>query len=384
MMSTLTARTPTRPALLAAALCGTATAIAIAASGLAWRAKQADLNSHWAQAQSVPTVSLATITMGQGGRTDLPGTVQPFQQAQIYARVSGYLKDWKVDIGSPVAAGETLAVIDTPDLDQQIAQARGDLAVARANARLAALTARRWGALQATGAVSQQVIDEKAGESDARQAAVNAAIGRLRSIEALAAYKRVASPFKGIVTARKTDIGALIDAGSNGKELFEVADLSRLRIYAQVPQKLASGLTVGESVDFTLPETPGQIGHATITAISHALDPRTRTMLVQLQAANPRGAISAGAYCTLTFPTAGVASALRIPATALMSSDTGSQVAILTPGNVVRLKHVELGRDYGNAVDVVAGLARGDRLIDSPPETLRDGDHVRVGTGSGA
>jgi RND family efflux transporter MFP subunit len=381
-MTTLPARTPEHRTLLATGIGGAALAIVVATSGFVWRAHQLRGNAQWAQAQSVPTVSLAKIQTGQASHTDLPATVQPFQKAQIYARVSGYLKSWQVDIGAPVRAGQTLAVVDAPDLDQQLAQARGDLGVARANARLADLTAQRWKALQATGAVSQQVIDEKAGESDAKRAAVNAALGRLRSIEALAAYKRITSPFDGIVTARKTDIGALIDAGSNGKELFEISDLSRLRIYAQVPQVLASRLTVGQQVDVTLPETPGQTGHATITAISHALDPRTRTMLIQLQAPNPAGAIGAGAYCTLTFQQTGVAGAMRIPATALVSSDAGSQVAVLGPGDVVRIVRVQLGRDYGNAVDVVAGLMPGDRVIDSPPETLRNGDHVRLSTGA--
>lgn len=156
-----------------------------------------------------------------------------------------------------------------------------------------------------------------------------------------------------------------------------------MRIYAQVPQILASGLAVGQKVDFTLPENPEDTGHATITAISHALDPRTRTMLVQLQAPNPGSAINAGAYCTLIFSRTGTSRAMRVPATALISSDTGSQVAVLTAGNVVRLKPVKLGRDYGNAVDVVAGLTQGDRIIDSPPETLRNGDHVRLSPGSG-
>jgi RND family efflux transporter MFP subunit len=385
MTNTLQARMPSHRVLLVTGLGGAGLAIALAISGLASRAHEAHANAQWSQVQSVPSVSLAKVENGQASRIDLPGTVQPFQKAQIYARVSGYLRSWQADIGTPVRAGQTLAMVDTPDLDQQLAQARGDLNVARANAKLAALTAQRWKALQTSGAVSQQVIDEKAGDSDAKSAAVAAALGRLRSIEALAAYKRIASPFTGIVTARKTDIGALINAGASGQELFEVADLSRLRIYVQVPQTLASKLKVGEQVDFTLPESPGQTGHATIAAISHALDPSTRTMLVQLQAPNPAGAIDAGAYCTLIFKEAGAANALRIPATALIAHDGGSQqVAVLRPGNIARLRTVTLGRDHGNAVDVVAGLAPGDRVIDSPPETLRDGDHVRLGAGAGA
>lgn len=383
-MTTLHAKTPSRRFLLTSAIGTAAVAATIAIAGFASRAGIAHQNSQWAQTQAVPTVTLATLQSPQDSSIALPGTVQPFQKAQIYARVSGYLKSWKVDIGTPVKIGETLATVDTPDLDQQLAQARADLEVARANARLADLTAQRWKALQKTGAVSQQIIDEKAGTSAADRAVVDAALARLRGIEALVAYKRIASPFDGVVTARKTDIGALINAGASGQELFEVADLSRLRIYVQVPQTLAAKLKIGESVDVTLPETPGQTGHATIAAISHALDVGTRTMLVQLRAPNPGGAIGAGAYCTIVFHAPGTGNATRIPATALVATDSGSQVAVLGAGNVVRLKSVTLGHDDGNAVDVLAGLAPGDRVIDSPPETLRNGDHVQLGKGAGA
>jgi RND family efflux transporter MFP subunit len=383
-MTTLQAKTPSRRFLVTTGIVAAAIASIVAGTGFVSRAGIARGNARWAEAQSVPTVTLARLQTDQDSSIELPGTVQPFEKAQIYARVSGYLHGWNADIGTPVRAGQTLATIDTPDLDQQLAQAKGDLEVARANARLADLTAQRWTALQKTGAVSQQVIDEKAGAAAADRAVVDASMAKLRGIEALVAYKRIASPFDGIVTARKTDIGALINAGASGQELFEVADLSRLRIYVQVPQTLAAKLSTGEKVDFTLPETPGQTDHATITAISHALDFGTRTMLIQLQAPNPGGAVGAGAYCRVVFRAPGTGSATKIPATALVSTDAGSQVAVLGAGNMVTMKSVKLGRDYGTAVDVVAGLAPGDRVIDSPPETLRTGDHVQVGKGAGA
>jgi RND family efflux transporter MFP subunit len=383
-MTTLQAKTPSRGFLLTTGIGAVAVAIIVAGTGLLSRAHGAHQTANWSQAQSVPTVTLAKMQPEQTSDIALPGTVQPFQKAQIYARVSGYLRSWKADIGTQVKAGQTLATVDTPDLDQQLAQARGDLEMARANAKLADLTAQRWTALQKSGAVSQQVIDEKIGASAANRAVVDANLAKLRGIEALVSYKRIASPFAGVVTARKTDIGALINAGATGQELFEVSDLTRLRIYVQVPQTLAAKLKLGETVDFTLPETPGETQHATIAAISHALDYNSRTMLVQLQAPNPGGAIGAGAYCKLVFHAAGTGSALRLPATALIATDAGSQVAVLGAGNAVRIKSVKLGRDYGNEVDVVAGLAPGDRVIDSPPETLRNGDHVQLGKGGGA
>lgn len=383
-MTTLQAKTPSCRFLVTTGIAAAAIATVVAGAGFVSRASIAHGNARWSQAQSVPTVTLAKLQPEQDSSIELPGTVQPFQKAQIYARVSGYLHGWNADIGTPVRSGQTLATIDTPDLDQQLAQAKGDLEVARANAKLADLTAQRWTALQKTGAVSQQVIDEKLGASAADRAVVDASLAKLRGIEALVAYKRIASPFTGVVTARKTDIGALINAGSTGQELFEVADLTKLRIYVQVPQTLASKLKTGEVVDFTLPEAPGQTQQATITAISHALDFTTRTMLIQLQAPNPGGAIGAGAYCKVVFQATGTGSATKIPATALVSTDAGSEVAVLGAGNVVTIKNVKLGRDYGNAVDVVAGLAPGDRVIDSPPETLRDGDRVQLAKGAGA
>ncbi len=383
-MTTLQAKTPSRGFLLTTGIGAVAVAAIIAGTGFVSRAHGTHQTAIWSQAQSILTVSLVKLQPEQASSIELPGTVQPFEKAQIYARVSGYLRSWKADIGTQVKAGQTLATVDTPDLDQQLAQAKGDLEMARANARLADLTAQRWTALQKTGAVSQQVIDEKIGASAANRAVVDANLAKLRGIEALVAYKRIASPFDGVITARKTDIGALINAGSTGQELFEVSDLTKLRIYVQVPQTLAAKLTPGETVDFTLPETPGETRHATIAAVSHALDFNTRTMLVQLQAPNPGGAIGAGAYCKVVFHAAGTGNALRIPATALIATNAGAQVAVLGAGNVTSIKSIKLGRDYGNEVDVVAGLAPGDRVIDSPPETLRNGDHVQLGKGTGA
>jgi len=377
-MSSLSAKTPSRHFLLMAGAAGLALAAIVGTSGFVSRAHSASQNALWASAQSVPTVALAKVQPESASDVALPGTVQPFNKAQIFARVSGYLKSWTADIGTQVKAGQTLAEIDAPDLDQQLAQAKGDLATARANARLADLTAQRWAALKQTGAVSQQVIDEKAGDRDAKLAVVEAAQAKLRGIEAIAAYKRISSPFDGIVTARKTDIGALINAGSTGQELFEVSDLRRLRIYVQVPQALAAKLVAGQDADFTLPESPGQPFKATVAAISHALDPATRTMLVQLQAANPGTAIGAGSYCQVSFHMPSAGNALRVPATALVVTNAGSKLAILGVDNKVSLRSVKLGRDYGDAVDVVAGLAPGDRVIDAPPETLRAGDTVRL------
>ena len=354
-----------------------ALALAVGAGGLIARAHSAQSNAQWASAQAAPTVALAKLAPEGATQLSLPGAVQAFQTAQIYARVSGYLKTWSQDIGARVTAGQVLASIDAPELDQQLEQARADLGTAQANQRLAALTAKRWSALLSSEAVSQQAVDEKVGDEAAKTAVVAAAQANVRRLQALEAYKRVVAPFDGIVTARKTDVGALINAGSTGQELFEVADLHRLRLYVQAPQALSAKLAPGQAATFTVPQFPGQAFRATVVAASHMLDANSRTMQVELQADNPGGLLAAGSYCQVSFQIAGDGGGVRVPATALIVTPGGDQVAVLGAGDHAMLKPVKLGRDFGDSVEVVAGLQPSDRVIDSPPETLRNGDAVQ-------
>ena len=356
----------------------------VLARGLDERAGARTELVHWTNQQAVPTVALAKIEKGAAFRSlSLPGTIQPYNRAAIYARVSGYLKSWSQDIGAHVTAGQVLASIDTPDLDQQFDQAKADLASAEANEQLAVLTAKRWRALVASQSVAQQAVDEKEGDATAKKAVADAAQANVRRLEALEAFKNIVAPFDGVVTARKTDIGALINAGSGGtgQELFEIADLHKVRIYVQVPQAFTTDLHPGLKATFELPQYPGRQFDATLITTSNAVEAGSRSMLVELQAENPNGALSAGTYCDVHFQVPGDPDLLRLPATALVPNGKGIEVAVLGPGDKAVLTPIKLGRDFGDTVEVTSGLTAADRVIDSPTETLQTGDLVHLTTG---
>lgn len=353
---------------------------AIAANGIISRAQSKQELVKWTAAQAVPTIALAALQHGSAVQNlTLPGNIQPYNKAAIYARVSGYLKSWQQDIGAQVKAGQVLASIDAPDLDQQFAQAKATLASAQASAQLAAVTAQRWATLLKTQAVSQQAVDNYTADAASKKAAADAALANVKQLEAMEDFKTIVAPFDGVVTQRNTDIGALINAGkSAGQELFEVADLHRVRIYVQVPQALTAQLHPGLNATFELPQYPGRKFDATLVTTSNAIDPASRSMQVELQADNTDGALVGGTYCQVDFQIPSDPNILRLPATALLPTDRGAEVAVLGDGNKAILKPVQLGRDFGDSVEVTAGLAPTDRVIDSPPETLQTGDQVRL------
>ena len=359
-------------------------AVVIAGGGLALRAHQAQGAARWSTAQATPTVALAVLDRQAQGALVLPGVVQPYRTAQIFARVNGYLKDWRRDIGAPVRSGDVLADIEAPDLDQQLEQARGDLATAQANAQLSSLTATRWSALLQHQAVSQQASDEKAGAAQATAAAAAASAANVARLQALAAYEHVRAPFDGVVTARKTDIGALINATGAGQELFEVVDLHRVRIYVQVPQALSAQLAPGQTATFEAPQYPGRVFTAQIVGLSHQFDANSKTMQVELQTDNPDGLLAAGSYCQVRLTSPSDPGALRVPATALVTQTDGPRLAVVGADGRVRLQPVKLGRDLGDKVEVISGVQTTDRVIDSPPETLRDGDVVTLAKAASA
>jgi RND family efflux transporter MFP subunit len=353
---------------------------AVATYGLIIRARSNQDLVRWTNAQAVPTVALAKLVRGAAEQIlILPGDIQPYNKAAIYARVNGYLKNWNVDIGAQVKAGEVLASIDAPDLDQQLAQARATLASAKANYDIAATTANRYGILIEKQVTSQQLADQTAADAAAKEAVTDANEANVRQLEAMQSFKQIVAPFDGVVTARNTNVGALINAGNAaGQELFEVSDLHRVRIYVQVPQAFTANLRPGLKATFEMPQYPGQKYDATLVTTSSAVSAASRSMLVELQADNSDGKLLGGAYCRVNFQIPGDPNVVRIPATALTPVNRGVQVAILGDGNKVVLKPIQLGRDFGDTVEVVAGLDPQDRVIDSPPETLQSGDVVQL------
>jgi RND family efflux transporter MFP subunit len=375
-------KSPSRRLLL---LVGTATLViagGIATFGIVDRTTANRQLVQWTDQQAVPTVQLVKPERGPAEQSlVLPGTIQPYFMARIYARVNGYLKSWQSDIGAEVKAGQVLASIDTPDLDQQLAQSRANLATAEANEHLAVVTAQRWQTLATSQWVSQQANDDKAGTAAADKAIADAARANVEQLEALESFKNLTTPFDGVVTQRNTDVGALINAGNGGnagQPLFEVADLHKVRIYVQVPQALSAGLTPGLKATFELPQYPGQQFTATLITTSHAMAANSRSMQVELQADNADGKLSAGAYCLVHLQLPVDPNMVRLPATALLPVNQGVEVAVLGDGNKAVLKSVQLGRDFGDSVEVKAGLSPSDQVIDSPPETLQSGDAVQL------
>jgi RND family efflux transporter MFP subunit len=336
--------------------------------------------SKWTREQRLPTVGLVTAKADNAPSTlTLPAQLQAFISAPIHSRVSGYLKDWKVDIGATVKQGQLLAQIDTPDLDQQLAQARADLATARANQALAQSTEVRWKNLLAKDAVSQQEYDEKAGDLAAKTAVVKAAEANVGRLEATEAFKRIVAPFDGVVTTRATDIGQLVTAGAaNEAPLFTVAQIDKLRVYVQVPQTYVAQIHPGMTAKLVAPERPRETFTATVVADAQAIQSQTGTLLVQMQIDNRDHKLKAGGYVQANLTLAANARVARIPASALINDEHGVHVATVGPDGKVVMRPITVARDLGQAIDVSAGIVPGDKVIDSPPDDLNAGDEVRI------
>ena len=336
--------------------------------------------AHWTTRQAVPTVAVIAVQRGVSGQElVLPGDIEAFYQASIYARVDGYLKMWYQDIGAKVKAGQLLAEIDTPDLDQRLSRAKHDLASVQATQSLANLTAKRWEDLRKSDSVSQQNSDEKVGDAAAEHARAAAAQSNVDRLTALEGFKRIVAPFDGVVTARKTDIGALINAGSaSGSELFSVADIHEMRVYVQVPQAFSAFLKAGMHATLKVAQFPDQPFDAKLLTTSNAISQETLSVLVQLTAANPNAKLWPGTFAEVHFDLPPDPSVMRLPTSALLFRDRGMEVATVGADDKVMLKPVTVGRDLGTEIEIKSGLADNDRVIDSPLDSLATGDVVIV------
>ena len=353
-------------------------AVAVAATGVIGRRKDNESLAKWTQEQAIPTVALVTPRSDEQVRDlVLPGNVEAFYTAGIHAQVSGYVQQWRKDIGAQVRQGDVLAVIDTPELDQSIAVAGSELARAKANLALAKVTAERWNSLRASAAVSQQTADEKTADARARAAEVDAAQSSLDRLKAQKAFANIVAPFDGVVTARNIDVGSLVRA-DGGAQLFAVSDVHQMRIYVPVPETYAAEVKDGMKATLDLPEYPDRKFDATVETTSHGIDQKSRTLLVELLADNKDGALFPGAFTRVHFQMAPDADAVLVPASALIYRDNAIQVAVLVANNRVNLKKVQIARDLGTQVEITSGLSKNEQIVANPPDSIDDSEEVRI------
>ncbi|MBN8939302.1 MAG: efflux RND transporter periplasmic adaptor subunit [Rhizobiales bacterium] len=334
----------------------------------------------WTESQAVPYVSvIAPDAKARRISIDLPGRLEAYAQAQLFARVSGYLKDRHVDMGASVKAGQLLAEIDAPDLDQQIMQAVADLASAEANVELARTTLERAQSLIRSGAVAQQTLEQRQAEFSNRRGLVRSAQANLDRLRVLEKYKQITAPFDGIVTARATDVGALINAGSGaGPALFVLSDTSKLRVYVNVPQNYVPSIQIGTKAEIRMPEYPGRTFAATVEASSQSVDGASGTTRMQLVVENPRNELMTGAFANVRLILPQPETTLSVPASALIFGQDGLRIAVVGADERVSLKPVTIARDHGREVEIGSGIAAGDRVVDSPPDGIAEGDKVRL------
>ncbi|WP_420145638.1 efflux RND transporter periplasmic adaptor subunit [Sphingobium sp.] len=357
-------------------------AIAIVAIGTATRINATNELRETAAQAAVPTVATVNPKRddNDGGALVLPGNVQAYNSAAIYARTNGYVRRWLADIGDNVRAGQSLAVLDAPEVDQQLAAAQADYQTALAQQKLADTTAKRWAVMLEKDAVSKQESDEKNGDLAARSAVANAALANVKRLRALQGFTQLAAPFDGVVTSRSAQIGALVVAGNAAAQpLFTVSDVHRMRIYVRVPQGYSSQVRKGMPATLTLPEYPGRTFTATLTSSAGAVDAQSGAVLVQLQADNPDRALKPGAFAQVRFDVGqGGGNGLILPGSTILYSNDGPTVAVVGNDGRVAVRPVTITRDEGATVLVSGGLRPADKVIDSPPDSIRSGDRVNV------
>jgi RND family efflux transporter MFP subunit len=362
--------------------------LVVAGVGIASRAAEERHLKKRTEAEAIPAV--AVITAQEGAQVEdvvLPGTIQAWHEAIIYARTAGYLKSWSVDIGAQVKAGDVLAEIDAPDLDAQFHQAQADLNTAIANNNLAQITAKRYVALLKSDSVSRQQVDTQVATAAADQAMVESSKANLDHLQQEEDFKKVIAPFDGTITQRNVDVGSLINGGNSGtapssgsattgQDLFHIAETDRVRVYVQVPETYTGAIKPDLQAELHVPQHPQQVFPAVLSRAADALDPTTRTLLVQLEVDNSDNALLAGGYTDVHIKIPATDQTVMLPVNALLFRD-GMHVGVVTNDHVA-LKPVTIGRDYGKKVEIVDGLSPGETVVVNPPDSLEDGQQVRV------
>ena len=360
-------------------------ALLLVITGIRAREDSSTKLREWTNEQAVPTVAVVLPDAKILNATiDLPGRLEAYYRAPIFARVSGYLKSWSADIGARVKAGQVIAEIEAPDLDQQLLQARADLASQEASARLSEATLNRRKTLIASNFVSMQEIDERSADLSNKLAAVNSGQANVERLEALAGYKKITVPFDGVITARDTDVGALINAGGgSGPAMFVVSDITKLRVYVNVPQNYVPSIKIGAKAAIAMPEYPTRTFAATVEASSQSVDVSSGTTRMQLALDNSAGELMPGGYANVRLSLQRDTVPLHIPASALIFNQNGLRVATVGADDKVLFKTVTIARDLGKEIELASGVAADDRIITAPPDGIADGDPVRV-VGAGA
>ncbi len=371
-----------RVRLLIALLVVLVIAAAVVASGIIPRLRARQVLRQQTDISAEPSVTIVHPQRATPSEeVVLPGNIQAFIEAPIYARTNGYLKNWYFDIGAHVKQGQLLGEIESPEVDQQLQQAREDLSTAQANLKLSQITAARYVDLFKTDSVAKQDVDNTVQDAAAKSATVKSAQANVGRLEQLVSFEKIYAPFDGVVTARNTDIGQLIDSGSTAgaaHELFHIAAINKLRVFVNVPQVYSHAAIPGMKADLTLPELPGRRFQGTLARTADSLDPATRTLLVEVDVVNSTGLLFPGSYTEVHFKIKSNGSTLIIPSTSLVFRTEGLRVPVVLNGNRASLLPVILGRDFGNTVEVVSGLSDGNLVIADPPDSLVEGEIVRV------
>jgi RND family efflux transporter MFP subunit len=354
--------------------------VVVVITGIRAREQSDEKLKEWTDDQAVPTVAVTQPDAKIINPTiDLPGRLEAYYRAPIFARVQGYLKSWSADIGARVKAGQVIAEIEAPDLDQQLMQAKADLASAEASAKLSAATLARRKTLIASNFVSMQEIDERTADLSNKDGTVKADQANVERLEALSAYKKITAPFDGIVTARDTDVGALINAGGgSGPAMFVISDISKLRVYVNVPQNYVPQIKIGAKAQLTAPEYANRTFQATVEASAQSVDVASGTTRMQLGLDNNTGELMPGGYANVRLGLQRDGVPLSIPASALIFNQNGLRVATVGPDDKIQFKTVTIARDLGRTIELASGLTPEDRVVVTPPDGIADRDQVRV------